>query len=159
MHTISAMLPQAPKALEDLIRTLLGFFAIPCEGLDVQAAGDDGRLLVSLTVPEGSMLIGKGGQNLKAFEHVVRMIWTRQHPEARGLVVDVNDYRKSVAAELASHARQIAGRVRETGRPEALRPMTSYERRIIHTELAAYADLASESVGQEPHRRVVIRPI
>jgi spoIIIJ-associated protein len=37
--------------------------------------------------------------------------------------------------------------------------MTSYERRIVHTELAAYSDLASESVGQEPNRRVVIKPL
>ncbi|HXK36256.1 MAG TPA: R3H domain-containing nucleic acid-binding protein [Candidatus Paceibacterota bacterium] len=152
---------QTPEqSLDTVVRTLLGFFAIPYDDVVVHAAEPGGRLTVSLTAPEGNVLIGKGGQNLKALEHVVRMMMARQHPEqARGLIVDINDYRQEMATELATSTRVIAERVRQTRQPEALRPMTAYERRIVHTELASFSDLTSESVGQDPHRRVVIRPL
>ena len=158
MHT-GAMQP-SEQGIEPIIRTLLGFFGVSYEADSITVGQTEGRLAVSVTVPEGKVLIGKGGQNLKALEHVLRLMWGRQRPdEARGLVLDVNGYRQEVAAELATNVREIALRVRETRSPEALRPMTSYERRIVHTELATFSDLASESVGQEPHRRVVIRPL
>jgi len=158
MHTGAMQTPE--QSLETIVRTLLGFFAIPYDDVVVQPSEPGGRLTVSLTAPEGKVLIGKGGQNLKALEHVVRMMMAQQHPdEARGLIVDINDYRREMAAELATSTRTIAERVRQTRQPEALRPMTAYERRIVHTELAAFADLTSESVGQDPHRRVVIRPL
>lgn len=153
-------MPPSEQGIEPIIRTLLGFFGVPFEADSITTEQADGRLAVSVTVPEGKVLIGKGGQNLKALEHVVRLMWSRQRPEeARGMVIDINGYRKEVAAELATSVREIALRVRETRSPEALRPMTSYERRIVHTELATFSDLTSESVGQEPHRRVVIRPL
>ena len=146
------------QGIEPFIRTLLGFFGVQCDADAITTEQAGGRLAVSVNVPEGKVLIGKGGQNLKALEHVVRLMWSRQRPEeARGMVIDVNGYRQEVAAELATNVREIALRVRETRSPEALRPMTSYERRIVHTELATFSDLTSESVGQEPHRRVVIR--
>lgn len=158
MHTGAMQTPE--ESLDSIVRTLLGFFAIPYEDVAVRAGEPGGRLMVSLTAPEGKVLIGKGGQNLRALEHIVRMMMARQHPEeARGLIIDINDYRREMATELASRTREIADRVRETRQPEALRPMTAYERRIVHTELASYSDLTSESVGQDPHRRVVIRPL
>jgi spoIIIJ-associated protein len=55
--------------------------------------------------------------------------------------------------------RNVVARVRDTRRSQALLPMSSYERRIVHMELASYTDVASESTGEDPHRRVVIKPL
>src|SRR3989338_7508857 len=56
-------------------------------------------------------------------------------------------------------ALEVANRVKVSKKAEALDPMSSYERRLIHVELASHPDLETESIGEEPERRVVIRPL
>jgi len=125
----------------------------------VSVAESGAGLTAAIEAPaEANLLIGKDGQNLKALEHVLRAMWSRR-AGARSVSIDVNGYRRDRDQELAKSVHVVALRVRETQRPEALDPMNPYERRIVHTELAAYHDLASESVGQDPHRRVVVRPL
>ncbi len=140
------------------IRNITQYMRISC---DVAVQADEaGSVRVAVQAAEdGKLLIGKNGQNLKALEHVVRMAWLRQNPDQRALVLDVNDYRAEQAQGLVRLVHETAERVRETRKSEALEPMSSYERRIVHTELAVYSDLATESVGQDPHRRVVIKPL
>ena len=74
-------------------------------------------------------------------------------------MVDVNNYRKARANYLIETAREAAQRVIQTQKAEALSPMTSYERRLVHTELAGYKEVQTESIGQEPHRRIVVKPL
>jgi spoIIIJ-associated protein len=108
-----------------------------------------------------SMLIGKGGQNLHAFEHLVRLIAARKLASSASdfnFIVDVNDYRRSRTDYLVSMAKDAAQRVIQTRKAEALSPMGPYERKLIHTELASYKEVQTESVGQEPRRRVIIKP-
>ncbi len=115
-----------------------------------------------------SMLIGKNGQNLEAFERLVRLLVTRKLATATAgqadpendlhFIIDVNDYRKSRTDYLIGIARDVARRVIQTQRAEALLPMSSYERRLVHTELASYKEIQTESVGQEPRRRIIVKP-
>ncbi|MDP2933563.1 MAG: R3H domain-containing nucleic acid-binding protein [bacterium] len=121
-----------------------------------------------------SMLIGKNGQNLEAFERLVRLLVSRKlarpnfAPQNLGeladpendlhFIIDVNDYRKSRTDYLVGVARDVARRVMQTQRAEALLPMSSYERRLVHTELASYKEVQTESVGQEPRRMIIVKP-
>jgi len=115
-----------------------------------------------------SMLIGKNGQNLEAFERLVRLLASRKLATATAgqadpendlrFIIDVNDYRKSRTDYLIGVARDVARRVIQTQRAEALSPMSSYERRLVHTELASYKEIQTESVGQEPRRRIIVKP-
>ncbi|HUO75901.1 MAG TPA: R3H domain-containing nucleic acid-binding protein [Candidatus Paceibacterota bacterium] len=115
---------------------------------------------ISITSDDAAKyLIGKGGQTLQALEHIVRLMWSRKAGAYTNIVVDVNDYRREQAAKVTQLAHQAASRVRMSGKSEALDPMTAAERRIIHTELATYNDLVTESIGQDPNRRVVIKPL
>ncbi|MEK7638095.1 MAG: R3H domain-containing nucleic acid-binding protein [Patescibacteria group bacterium] len=144
--------------INDFIRRVAEYMQIPCE---VSVSSEEGGS-VSVAVQaddNGRLLIGKNGQNLKALEHVVRVMWMRQNPENRSVIVDVNDYRAERSKELIQLVRETAARVQQTRRSEAFEPMTSYERRLVHTELATYSDLSTESVGQDPQRRVVIKPL
>lgn len=111
-----------------------------------------------------SMLIGKNGQNLNAFDHIARLLVNKKLNGYDGkspvnFMVDINDYRKSKTNYLVDVARNAAKRVIQTQKAEALLPMSSYERRLVHTELAAFKEIQTESIGQEPRRRVVIKPI
>ena len=148
------------KAVE-LVKRITDSMAIACEVTANQTGeGDAQGVLVSIQTQEHSkLLIGKNGQNLQALEHVVRVALARVQEGGRPVVIDVNEYRQTKTAQLVESVKQAAGRVRDTGKPEALPPMTSYERRVVHTELASWHDVATESVGQDPQRRVVIKPL
>lgn len=109
-----------------------------------------------------SALIGKNGQNIKALEHVIRMLYFKKIPPGEKpavFAVDLNDYRKLRGQQVLETAVEAANRVRISKKAEALLPMSSYERRLIHVELASYHDIETESIGEEPTRRVVIRPL
>lgn len=149
----------AAQELTTIVRNLVNHLHTDC-AVAVSEEGESGTLAVSISVPEEArFLIGRNGQNLKALEHVVRAMWSRRRPTGAPVSVDVNDYRKVQLQQLVEAVHETARRVRETRTAEALEPMNPYERRVVHTELAVYHDIATESVGQEPNRRVVIRPL
>lgn len=117
-------------------------------------------LLVSINTPQNAkFLIGKNGENLKALEYLIKTLVMRQNQGSAGpLIVDVNDYRKLRASYVIDLAKQAVGRVRNSQKAEALLPMSSYERKVIHTELASCPDISTESIGEGAYRRVVIKP-
>lgn len=153
----------------ETIKRVVGFMDIDCQ-IEVKEEQSDsygeGATVVSIhTSDNARFLIGKNGQNLKALEHVVRsMLIKSVNPGGGGgdkestIVLDVNDYKKSRASYLIDMAKQAVVRVRNTQKAEALFPMSAYERRIVHMELAAYPDVATESIGFEPQRRIIIKP-
>ncbi|MCC6405028.1 MAG: hypothetical protein IT405_01435 [Candidatus Yanofskybacteria bacterium] len=144
--------------LTAFVKELTGYLQIPCD--ITVTPSEQGPIAVTIRSEEhGKLLIGKGGQNLKALEHIVRAMWARKNPTNHAIALDVNDYHAEQMQLFVTAVKNAADRVRETRRSEALNPMSSYERRIVHTELAAYSDLTTESVGQDPHRRVVIKPL
>ena len=73
------------------------------------------------------------------------------------VVVDVEDYRKRRRSQIIRRARDVARRVLKTGRPEALEPMTAFERKIVHDAVAEVGGLETASDGEEPNRRVVVK--
>jgi spoIIIJ-associated protein len=72
------------------------------------------------------------------------------------VVVDVSSWRKSKEEELDSKAQQWAQKVIETGEPMELVPMPAWQRRIVHLAIEKTPGVKSESIGEEPERRLVI---
>ncbi|MDP3954144.1 MAG: R3H domain-containing nucleic acid-binding protein [bacterium] len=132
----------------------------------ISAYNHNDSLVVSIDSEDKmGMLIGKNGQNINALEHVVRVLTykkiAKELGEAKGSVnfsLDINNYRKLKSDYVAKVAQEAAQRVSQSRRSEALAPMNSYERRLVHTELASFSNIETESVGEEPRRRVVIKP-
>ena len=133
-------------------------------GITAQVAIEDraGRLVFNIHTEDSSMLIGQYGGNLIALQHLVRLVARKLLPPEEqstlNFIVDVEDYRKSRDEFLVELARQAAERARETRQTLVLKPMSSYDRFVIHTQLAEFSDLTTESIGEEPERRVVIKP-
>lgn len=152
------------KIQQDLakaVKEIAGFMNLECEVEVKEEPNASGTtLLVSVHTPaDARFLIGKNGQNLKALEHMVRLVAARNSAgQAFGVTVDVNDYKKGLAIQAIELAKQVVDRVRNNQKAEALEPMTAYERRVVHMELASYPDIATESIGEEPQRRIVIKP-
>jgi spoIIIJ-associated protein len=104
------------------------------------------------------LLIGRHGQTLEALQDLARTVVSGRTGSRARIVVDAEDYRKRQRSRLESHAREIARRVARSGREEALDPMNPYERKIVHDAVATIRGVESTSRGEEPERRVVIRP-
>jgi spoIIIJ-associated protein len=104
------------------------------------------------------LLIGRHGQTLEALQDLARTVVSSRTGSRARIVVDAEDYRKRQRSRLESHAREIGRRVARSGREEALDPMNAYERKIVHDAVATIRGVESTSRGDEPERRVVIRP-
>ena len=108
---------------------------------------------------EAGILIGEDGQNLAAFNHLLRKIIEKQSgPEATPFLLDVNDYQRHRFEEIKERARMGAQRVRYFKKEVVLQPMSAFDRRVVHLALQEYPDITTESVGEGAERRIVIKP-
>ena len=150
---------QNKEKITAMIKKIIGFMNLDCQvELREESGSESKAMIISVYTPDNvRFIIGKNGQNLKAFEHLVRAMLLKNN-DSRNIVVDVNDYKKSRASFVVDAAKQAVSRVRNTQKAEVLTPMSAYERRIVHMELASYPDVATESIGDEPQRRIVIKP-
>jgi len=124
-------------------------------------AGDTSRLNVIGEDQEKEALgalIGRKGERLSALQHLVNLMLSKRMGEWTRVLVDVEDYRGRRERQLTELAQRAAGRVVETGRMLQLDPMSALERRWVHLALRDYAGVATQSIGEEPERRVVVLP-
>ena len=118
----------------------------------------DLTLPINLKLKEPQILIGEGGQTLFETQHLLKAILKRKISEPFFVDLDISGYKKKKIEYLKELAKSIADEVALTKKEKSLALMPAYERRIIHLELADRSDVTTESIGQEPERRVVIRP-
>ena len=105
-------------------------------------------------------MIGERGQTLSEIQRLLRAVLRRkaEAPSPFFIDVDINDYKKKKTEYLKEVAQTAADEVAITKREKELPSMPPYERRVIHTELASRVDISTESIGEEPERRVKIKP-
>lgn len=140
---------------------LMGFPAIRVRCTTKSRKDDQTPLLhVAVTAgDEGRLLIGVRGAHLYALQHLVRAMMRRHLPPPIVVTVDVNDYLASRERTLFQLAQEAARKAGKLGRAVVLPPMLAAERHTIHAALAARLDIRTESLGEEPNRRVVVRPV
>ena len=130
---------------------------------DVEPTFEDGTMYVDI-LGEGpddeemGLLIGRHGQTLDALQEITRVVVGQRTGMRARIVVDVEDYKRRQRARLEARAREVAKRVARTHREEELEPMNPYERKVVHDAVAQVAGAQSASRGEDPERRVVIRP-
>jgi len=123
--------------------------------LDMDVEGD--RAAVSIVGADLSQLVGRDGEVLDALQELTRLAVYRETGERSRLMLDISGFRAQKREELVALAEQTVARVRESGEPVSLDPMTPFERKVVHDAVAA-AGLSSESEGAEPRRHVVVLP-
>ena len=107
---------------------------------------------------DARMLIGERGANLAALEHIARKILHKKQGADARITLDINDYRMRRMEDLKQEVKVAAKEARLYNKPVPLQPMTAFERRIVHLLLDEYPDITTESSGEEPERRVIIKP-
>lgn len=123
---------------------------------DIDTFVEGGRAHVSI-VTSGDQLVGPNGEVLEALQELARMAVMTETGRRSRLMLDIAGHRERRRKELQDLARDAVAEVEESGEPVRLAPMNPFERKIVH-DIVAGAGLVSESEGEEPQRRVVVRP-
>jgi spoIIIJ-associated protein len=150
---------QKRKALE-FVRTLVGKMQM---GVEVNLAPDDGEgspdeIRIELEGPDAGRIIGKKGNVLDAIQYLTARVVVRPGEARRHVIVDAEGYRARHEDQLAQMARRLAQRVATEGKVITFDPMSARERRIVHMALRDIKGVRTESMGEEPQRRVQIIP-
>ena len=142
-------------AAEEFTRGLVEAFDL---GGTVSTVIDDDVVTVEVEGENLGLLVGPKGATLHAIEELVRTVVQRQ-TDGHGvrIHVDVAGYRAKRRAALEDFTRKLVDKVLETGKAQALEPMSSSDRKVVHDTAATFDGVTTESDGEEPRRRVVIR--
>jgi spoIIIJ-associated protein len=123
--------------------------------LDVEA----GRAVVSVDGGKDlEKLVGARGDVLEALQELTRLAVQQSTGTRNRLMLDVAGWRSQRRSELTDLGRTAASEAKDTGHLQRLRPMTPFERKIVHDAVAGISGVRSESEGEEPRRRVVVHP-
>jgi len=131
-------------------------------GFDAEAivSKRDNIFFVNFQLDDPVFLIGKGGITLDSLQHILRLVIKKELADAAdcNIVVDINSYKNKKTSNLEKRVRDAAYKVRTTGIVYEFEPMSSYERRLVHTLVSNFADVESESVGEKHERKVHVKP-
>ena len=116
----------------------------------------DVPMLVDIHGDDLSVLIGRRAETLNALQYLLALIISKEATHWIQVIVDVEGYRARRERQLRQLARRMADQVVRTGKRQMLEPMSAAERRIVHLELRDHAEVKTESVGDEPNRKVSI---
>lgn len=153
------------EELDHIADTAIAFISSVLEYMNVgeveinEYEGDEGELILDLTGNDLAILIGRHGKTLDALQFLVSTATARMVGYRYPIVVDVEGYKGRQREKLESIALNAADRAASQNRSVRLRPMTPYERRIIHITLADDPRVETASEGEGPSRRVVVLPL
>ncbi len=140
-------------------RELLAKMKLPAKVSAAYGEADesgDTPILIDIRGDDLSILIGRRAETLNALQYILGLIVSKEAQHWVQVVVDVEGYRARREKQLRQLARRMADQAVRTGKRQILEPMSSAERRIIHLELRDHPDVTSESIGEDPARKVTI---
>lgn len=121
--------------------------------------GDEGELILDLDGEDLSVLIGRHGSTIQSFQQMVSLITSIKLGYKYPVTIDVHGYKSRQKNKLEDLAYKMANKALNQNRKVNLRPMSPYDRRIIHMVLSDEQDVETYSVGEGKDRHVVIKPI
>jgi spoIIIJ-associated protein len=154
---------------QDLITVAAGFekltnllkktIELICLDEEIKIEANKEESTLSVYGKDLGIAIGRNGQNIEAIEYIINLIGKRKKLVDRKIVIDIKDYRKKNLEKIREIALRMANKAVKEGRKIALRPMPSYERKIIHNLLSNVKNVKTQSRDDEPNRRIIIYPV
>ncbi len=144
-------LKRASGLLKDIFQTM---------DLDVKIniSENDKTMFINLEGPDLGILIGRRGETLDALQYLVNLSVNKNQEIRKKIIIDIEGYRNRREKTLQRLALKLADKARQRRRNVVLEPMSSQERRIIHTALQGREDIYTFSEGEEPYRKIIISP-
>lgn len=124
--------------------------------MEMEMDEEENQINIELKGSEMGMLIGKRGQTLDSLQYLTSLVANKKTEKYVKIKIDTENYRQRRKETIENLAKNVAGKVKKTGRPAFLEPMNPYERRIIHATLQSDKYVDTHSEGDEPHRKVVV---
>ncbi|MDQ3119355.1 MAG: KH domain-containing protein [Verrucomicrobiota bacterium] len=128
---------------KELLDTMLGYLGFVAEIDETRSEG--GNLTLQIYTEESTRLIGHEGETLEAIQFLLNRLIQAKERDAEKVIVDCEHYRSMREDKIVHRVRELADRVRISGRSLQLEPMNSYERRIVHNAFKDDPDVATWS--------------
>ena len=140
------------------VETFLKDFVSNFENLNYNIHMDveEGFIKIEINGEDSKTLIGYRGEVLNALQVILNSIANKDSKETARVILNVSNYREKREKSLEELADKISKTVLKTGKSVTLEPMMAYERKIIHNRLQSSDKIKTYSIGEEPHRKVVI---
>jgi spoIIIJ-associated protein len=149
------LLEQEGEVAADYLEGLLDIVDLDGD-IDMDIEGD--RASVAIVGGQLDNLVGRRGEVLEALQELTRLAVLRHTGVRSRLMLDIDGFRVRRREELTDLGRRTADRVRGSGEPVTLAPMTPFERKVVHDAVATVEGVRTESEGEEPQRYVVVMP-
>ncbi len=146
----------ATQVVRDLLQRMKVEATVSTEYIAPEDSQDQRMILVEIQGDDLSILIGRRSETLNALQYISSLIIGKQLDRWVPLMIDVQGYRSRRERQLRQLARRMAEQCIHTGRRQVLEPMPANERRLIHLELKDHPKVSTESIGEEPSRKVTI---
>ena len=144
--------------LKGLAEELFSLMSLSDAKIDVEYDKENEAYVVNVDAPdETGLLIGKKGETLASLQVVFGVLLKQKVGEWNRVMVNVGDYREKEEEYLRNLAQSTAQRAKETGEPQSLYNLKSWQRRIVHMALSEDKDLTTESVGEGEERYLVVK--
>lgn len=124
--------------------------------INIEEDLEEKTMNIDLSGDDMGVLIGKRGQTLDSLQYLVSLVANKGEEEYIRVKVDTENYRQRRKDTLENLAKNIASKVKRTGKAVVLEPMNPYERRVIHSALQNDRYVETHSEGEEPFRKVVV---
>lgn len=119
----------------------------------------DNTVNMKMYSEHNQILIGRNGQTLSALQVIIKQMLLNRYKIKMNILLDVENYKEKQLKNLEYLAKKTAKEVSRTKIEAKLDPMNSYQRRIIHSALTNFKGIYTESVGTEPNRYIIIKPV
>lgn len=146
-------LEEAEKNIEKFLKELKESIK---EEFEYEIIKTDSKINVNLNGEGLGYLIGYRGETLYAMQNIMSTIAGKGIQNRVRVILDIQGYKEKREKTLEELAKKVAKTVIKTKKPIKLEPMQAYERKIIHSALQENEKIETISVGEEPHRRIVI---
>lgn len=144
--------------IKETIEELLGKMGFSAK-VDVSQEKEDSGVICNITTDtDSNFLIGQHGSNLQAIQHIARLVIRKRVEEKTRFILDVNSYRQQKNQSVIEQALSAAEEATTQRRAVVMKPMSTYERRIVHLELSKNSEVSTESIGEGEERKVVVKP-
>lgn len=147
------------KIIQSTTQDLMKIIGFDCEVEVVEEGDDDSRVVCDITIKkDANIIIGQGGENLQALQHLARLLVRKKTDEIVKFVLDINSYKKDQEGSVIELAKEMAAQAVSEKKTVVMRPMSAYNRRLVHMLLSENKEVITESVGDDSERRIVIKP-
>ncbi len=146
--------PDPCRCVRDYVEGL--FEKMGIEDVAVDITTEKETVIIQVTGDNAGILMKNRGEGVDALQLLLSLVVNRDCGEYYKVSFNVNDYKEKTKNRLEALAVKTAVQVVKNRRKTTLPPMTSFQRRIIHSKLQDFENVTTYSIGEDPNRRVVV---